>query len=231
MDAGEWSYRCTRCSEWKRNADFPRRKDSPWGIERQCLVCLRARIKARRAAKRELILSQRRRSYVARKERMKLASLEVSSCPHFVDRDLVMPFVERLVRLNTWETFDAQGAARAANTSARTISAIRGGEREQVRWTVAENIAIAVDRLDEFMALFPEPGLDGWSKAGHRYCCRCRRYDVIHWAQGLCHTCYTGFKKGRWQPEDIDTIPELRKRPSGWNARRDYRAAKKLALV
>lgn len=145
----------------------------------------------------------RREERLRRELRVAAAVSLRESCPAFVRRDVVMPFLERLVFLHTRDgKVDVRGVAWASGTTTRTISALRSAERETVRWCIAETIALAVDRHDEFLSLFPSPGLDGWSAEGHRYCARCGGYDRMHWARGMCRPCYDSVRRGHASMED-----------------------------
>jgi hypothetical protein len=56
--------------------------------------------------------------------------------------------------------------------------------------SLAEIIAEAANCRDEFYALLGEPGVIGWSKAGHRYCVECGTWWRKHRAKGMCARCY-----------------------------------------
>ena len=100
-------------------------------------------------------------------------------------RELVQRWLDVAFALHDGKIVDV---ASAMGVHERRIRDIRDAPRG-VTVDVAENLAMAAGMTEELRE-FLQPGVENWSKAGHRFCQRCGRYDVPHSARGYCRRCY-----------------------------------------
>lgn len=188
---GVVQFQCKTCSEWKPKEDFPPRnyRYTPSGIHGSCRACMKIQRRVYRLKNKEKWLRDRyardKADRQGAREFDKIGRPAVTY-PRFVQRDILVPMIEALMTLSDG---DSATAAHEAGTTSRTLYAIRVGERDTVRWALAERIAIAAHMHEVFLDSFPL-GRVGWNRAGDRYCRHCGRSDLRHAGHGYCLRCY-----------------------------------------
>lgn len=214
VKAGVEEFCCTTCKEWKGRPAFYSGKVSygrPFGLRTGlCKDChnvkRRVYVAANRDHTREVSLMRHRRlRHEAREaDKIRKRSKPAEFLPKMVEREKVLPIVEALLANNDG---DLGMAAHQAGTTARTLYAIRTGERPTMRWEMAERLALCAGMHEDFINQFPIAGKDGWSTKGDRYCRHCGRWDVAHCALGYCIRCYQTFRLKRRDGKPMKAQP------------------------
>lgn len=182
---------CKSCGEWKSRPEFPERniRYTPSGIHGSCRECMKVKRREYRAKTKDYWLAvgyAKDRADRAQAREWDKVGRPAVTYPRFVEREILVPMIEALMFQSD---NDSAIAAHEAGTTSRTLYAIRVGERDTVRWDLAERIAIAAHMHEKFLDAFPL-GKAGWNRAGDRYCRCCGRSDIRHAGRGFCLRCY-----------------------------------------
>lgn len=189
---------CRGCDRWQSLDDFydDRSTNAPYhGKRLRCKDCERSRrredYQSNIAVKREMVRNKKRRAarenrkadrQIIRRAQQKMMLIDITDELH----ELLQQYVQHLMS----KYGEIQHVAFACGMAERQIWSIMNRERKRLEVSTAERIIMAADAEQDIDIFIPAPGIDGWSKKGHRYCQDCGSWDHPHCARGLCERCY-----------------------------------------
>lgn len=179
---------CYVCSAWKPASQFTQ------GNKRQtcCHDCHLELRRTRYAERREELNAQRRQRYQETMKEIRKADRKRAKIGDpwgagrvVVPREAVQRWLDIALLMHDGNISET---ARTLGYHEKNIRRMRDAPRG-ITVDAAENLAFVAGTTEELRELL-QPGIENWSKAGHRFCQRCGRYDVPHYARGHCRRCY-----------------------------------------
>lgn len=189
---------CRGCDTWKVLDDFydDRTAKAPYhGKRLRCKECEKSRVRMaylRNHEQHRAKLRERKRKahQLARKADrtlIKRASLKRTLVVMTDDMyDLLIGHLEYLQQRHE----ELQNVAFVCRMAERQVWSVMHRQRGQLDLETIERILIAADAESDLEHFMPMPGIDEWSKKGHRHCQDCGSWDHPHCAKGLCERCY-----------------------------------------